>query len=73
VNVAGAAAGAARPVNGLDPTSPARSLTLTTGELVSLICPTHSSNNLNADFVVSRGGEYFFAPSLSALAKTLTV
>ncbi|KAJ7832278.1 fungal peroxidase [Mycena leptocephala] len=71
--IIGAAAGAARPVNGLDPTSPARSLTLTTGELVSLICPTHSSNNLNADFVVSRGGEYFFAPSLSALAKTLTV
>ncbi|KAJ6533653.1 DyP-type peroxidase [Mycena capillaripes] len=53
--IIGAAAGAARPVNGLDPKNPARNLTLTT------------------DFVVSRGGEYFFAPSLSALANTLTV
>ncbi|KAJ7138453.1 fungal peroxidase [Mycena crocata] len=28
---------------------------------------------LTTDFVVSRGGEYFFTPSLSAIAKTLSV
>ncbi|KAJ7339697.1 fungal peroxidase [Mycena albidolilacea] len=51
----GAAAGADRPVNGLDPTDPARNFTLHT------------------DFVVSRGGEYFFAPSLPAIANTLSL
>jgi hypothetical protein len=30
-------------------------------------------NSQNADFVVSRGGEYFFAPSLSAIANTLSL
>ncbi|KAJ7921946.1 DyP-type peroxidase [Mycena leptocephala] len=29
--------------------------------------------SINADFVISRGGEYFFAPSLSAIAHTLSV
>ncbi|KAJ7476657.1 fungal peroxidase [Mycena latifolia] len=31
------------------------------------------SITLTTDFVVSRGGEYFFAPSLSAIANTLSV
>ncbi|KAJ7037240.1 fungal peroxidase [Mycena alexandri] len=53
--IIGAAGGAERPVNGLDPTGPVRNFTLST------------------DFVVSRGGEYFFAPSLSAIAHTLSV
>ncbi|KAJ7892195.1 fungal peroxidase [Mycena leptocephala] len=53
--IAGANGGAERPVNGLDPTDPARNFTLST------------------DFVVSRGGEYFFSPSLSAIANTLSV
>ncbi|KAJ7089302.1 fungal peroxidase [Mycena belliarum] len=53
--IIGALAGAARLVNGLDPTNTTKSLTLTT------------------DFVVSRGGEYFFTPSLSAIANTLSV
>ncbi|KAJ6522265.1 fungal peroxidase [Mycena capillaripes] len=52
--IIGAAAGAQRPVNGLDPTDPI---------LLSI----------NADFVVSRGGEYFFVPSLSAIAHKLSV
>ncbi|KAJ7877181.1 fungal peroxidase [Mycena leptocephala] len=29
--------------------------------------------SINADFVVSRGGEYFFSPSLSAIANTFSV
>ncbi|KAJ7113133.1 fungal peroxidase [Mycena epipterygia] len=53
--IIGANAGSPRVVNGLDPTNPAHSFTLTT------------------DFVVSRGGEYFFSPSLSAIANTLSV
>ncbi|KAJ7128313.1 fungal peroxidase [Mycena epipterygia] len=53
--IIGANIGGPRVVNGLDPTKPARSFTLTT------------------DFVVSRGGEYFFSPSLSAIANTLSV
>ncbi|KAF7291871.1 Peroxidase 2 [Mycena indigotica] len=52
--IIGASAGASRAVNGLDPTSSASSLTMTT------------------DFVVSRGGEYFFSPSISALATVLS-
>ncbi|KAJ6616414.1 fungal peroxidase [Mycena sp. CBHHK59/15] len=37
--------------------------------------PTNSTRTLtlHTDFVVSRGGEYFFAPSLSAIANTLSV
>ncbi|KAJ7931189.1 dye-decolorizing peroxidase precursor [Mycena leptocephala] len=58
--IIGAAQGAQRVVNGLDPTDPSRNITLTTGKLVT-------------DFVVSRGGEYFFSPSLSAIANTLSV
>ncbi|KAJ7098345.1 fungal peroxidase [Mycena epipterygia] len=53
--IIGAAAGAQRVVNGLDPTNSTKPLTLTT------------------DFVQSRGGEYFFTPSLSAIANTLSV
>ncbi|KAJ7126012.1 fungal peroxidase [Mycena epipterygia] len=53
--IIGANDGNQRFVNGLDPTNPAKSTTLTT------------------DFVVSRGGEYFFSPSLSAIANTLSV
>ncbi|KAF7323748.1 Fungal peroxidase [Mycena kentingensis (nom. inval.)] len=41
-----------RPVNGLDPTNPNRTVTITT------------------DFVVSEGGEYFFSPSIAALASS---
>ncbi|KAJ6572014.1 DyP-type peroxidase [Mycena capillaripes] len=37
--------------------------------------PTNSAKTttLTTDFVVSRGGEYFFSPSLSAIASTLSV
>ncbi|KAJ6578622.1 fungal peroxidase [Mycena sp. CBHHK59/15] len=37
--------------------------------------PTNSSRTITimTDFVVSRGGEYFFSPSLSAIANTLSV
>ncbi|KAF7348508.1 DyP-type peroxidase [Mycena venus] len=37
--------------------------------------PTNSTKTttLTTDFVVSRGGEYFFSPSLSAIASTLSV
>ncbi|KAJ6501277.1 hypothetical protein DFH09DRAFT_1202988 [Mycena vulgaris] len=37
--------------------------------------PTNSSHptTLTTDFVVSRGGEYFFSPSLSAMAHTFSV
>jgi hypothetical protein len=42
--------------------------------LVSLFPLKLSYHNLqDADFVVSRGGEYFFAPSLSAIANTLSL
>lgn len=36
--------------------------------------PLHTDANLalNKEFVVSRGGEYFFAPSISALAGVLS-
>ncbi|KAF7335655.1 DyP-type peroxidase [Mycena venus] len=37
--------------------------------------PTNTTRNftLTTDFVVSRGGEYFFSPSISAIANTLSV
>ncbi|KAF7335654.1 DyP-type peroxidase [Mycena venus] len=37
--------------------------------------PTNTTRNftLTIDFVVSRGGEYFFSPSISAIANTLSV
>ncbi|KAJ7912149.1 peroxidase TAP [Mycena leptocephala] len=60
---------AQRPVNGLDPTDPARNFTLSTGEPISPKC---SCQDL-AQYHVSRGGEYFFSPSLSAIANTLSV
>nr|B0BK72.1 RecName: Full=Peroxidase 2; Short=MsP2; Flags: Precursor [Mycetinis scorodonius]CAP53935.1 fungal peroxidase [Mycetinis scorodonius] len=42
---------------------------------VSGLDPTDSTTivTLNTDFVVSRGGEYFFSPSLSAIQNTLSV
>ncbi|KAJ7925324.1 hypothetical protein B0H13DRAFT_2314532 [Mycena leptocephala] len=60
---------AQRPVNGLDPTDPARNFTLSTGEPISPKC---SCQDL-AQYHVSRGGEYFFSPSLSAIANALSV
>ncbi|KAJ7885150.1 fungal peroxidase [Mycena olivaceomarginata] len=66
--VIGALAGAQRVVTGLDPTDFTKATTLTTGTTINVDCvPLHT------DFVVSRGGEYFFSPSLSALASTLSV
>ncbi|KAJ7484458.1 fungal peroxidase [Mycena latifolia] len=43
--------------------------------VVNGLDPTNSSRpiTLATDFVVSRGGEYFFSPSLSAIAHTLSV
>ncbi|KAJ7484486.1 fungal peroxidase [Mycena latifolia] len=43
--------------------------------VVNGLDPTNSSRpiTLTTDFVVSRGGEYFFSPSLSAIANTLSV
>jgi len=43
--------------------------------VVTGLDPTSNSSSitLNTDFVVSRGGEYFFSPSLSAIANTLSV
>ncbi|KAJ7676453.1 hypothetical protein B0H17DRAFT_1170464 [Mycena rosella] len=43
--------------------------------VVNGLDPTNSSRpiTLTTDFVVSRGGEYFFSPSLSAIAHTLSV
>ncbi|KAJ7886486.1 fungal peroxidase [Mycena leptocephala] len=42
---------------------------------VNSLDPTDPARNftLSTDFVVSRGGEYFFSPSLSAIANTLSV
>ncbi|KAJ6560973.1 dye-decolorizing peroxidase precursor [Mycena sp. CBHHK59/15] len=60
--IIGAQAGAARSVTGLDPTDPSKTTTLTTGNSPD-----------QTDFVVSKGGEYFFSPSLSAVANTLSV
>ncbi|KAJ7723414.1 fungal peroxidase [Mycena metata] len=42
---------------------------------VSGLDPTNPSRTITlaTDFVVSRGGEYFFSPSLSAIANTLSV
>ncbi|KAF7323749.1 Fungal peroxidase [Mycena kentingensis (nom. inval.)] len=50
--IIGANSSQPRPVNGLDPTNPNRTVTITT------------------DFVVSEGGEYFFSPSIAALASS---
>ncbi|KAJ7201680.1 fungal peroxidase [Mycena pura] len=58
--IIGALAGAPRNVSGLDLTNALSTTTLTMGEM-------------RTDFVVSRGGEYFFSPSLSAIANTLSV
>ncbi|KAF8139337.1 DyP-type peroxidase [Mycena galopus ATCC 62051] len=43
--------------------------------LVNGLDPTNAARNftLIIDFVVSRGGEYFFSPSISAIANTLSV
>ncbi|KAJ7484484.1 fungal peroxidase [Mycena latifolia] len=43
--------------------------------VISGLDPTDSTKTttLTTDFVVSRGGEYFFSPSLSAIANTLSV
>ncbi|KAJ7220135.1 dye-decolorizing peroxidase precursor [Mycena pura] len=43
--------------------------------VVNGLDPTNPSRNftLMTDFIVSRGGEYFFSPSISAIAKTLSV
>ncbi|KAJ7723416.1 fungal peroxidase [Mycena metata] len=43
--------------------------------VVNGLDPTDPSRNITliTDFVVSRGGEYFFSPSLSAIANTLSV
>ena len=36
------------------------------------VADTSKSLTLNKDFVVSRGGEYFFAPSISAIRDVLS-
>ncbi|KAJ7113170.1 fungal peroxidase [Mycena epipterygia] len=47
----------------------------TNPRLVNGLDPTNPAHafTLTTDFVVSRGGEYFFSPSLSAIADTLSV
>jgi hypothetical protein len=73
--IIGALAGAQRVISGLDPTDATKQTTLTTG--TSFMIYTFISNFTHpprcADFVVSRGGEYFFSPSLSAIASKLSV
>jgi hypothetical protein len=43
--------------------------------VISGLDPTNAAKTvtLTTDFVVSRGGEYFFSPSLSAIASKLSV
>ncbi|KAJ7138441.1 fungal peroxidase [Mycena crocata] len=71
--IIGANNGAQRIVNGLDPTNTSRPISLATGESPSLNASHQTNTKTYVDFVVSRGGEYFFSPSLSAIAHTLSV
>ncbi|KAJ7917245.1 fungal peroxidase [Mycena leptocephala] len=57
--IIGALAGGERDITGLDPTDTTKTTKLTTGNFL--------------DFVVSRGGEYFFSPPLSAISGKLSV
>jgi hypothetical protein len=63
-------AGQPRPISGLNPNdiSDAGDITLPIGRLYfSCVMTNLTLNSHLIDFVVSRGGEYFFTPSLSAL------
>ncbi|KAJ7238690.1 fungal peroxidase [Mycena rebaudengoi] len=61
---------------GVDPIiGRARNSATNTTRVISGLDPVKASHltNLTTDFVVSQGGEYFFAPSLSAIRNTLSV
>lgn len=66
--IAGALEGDERIISGLDPNNPDHDITMMTGRFFLSLHNQPTVIYLRSlDFVVSRGGEYFFSPPLSAL------
>ena len=65
--IIGANFGNAREATGLDPSNASRTFTMQEGEFDWYKHLVDWLSRLSSDFVVSRGGEYFLTPSLSAL------